>query len=126
LANRKLTPHSITVASLIFYALGISEVMGGVLLLLTPAEGKIGFGVLTVLLGFVDIVGGYGLWRRQMFLGLILCIAGIFSEGVEMIFIPLLMGVNIFAFAYAYSAIVGYVVILVLLMKNWRTLLENI
>jgi hypothetical protein len=126
LADRRLRPRSLTVGAVIFFAIGASELIGGALLLITPVSMNRGFGIITLLLGLADVAGGYGLWRRQMFLGVVLAVAGLFAEGAEMLFLPLLIGVGFVAFAYAFSVIIGYIIILILIASNWRTLLKDI
>jgi Na+(H+)/acetate symporter ActP len=61
-----------------------------------------------------------------MFLGVVLAVAGLFAEGAGMLFLPLLVGVSFVAFAYAFSVIIGYIIILILIASNWRTLLKDI
>ncbi len=117
---------SITIAAVIFYAIGASEILGGAILLIAMSEIYRGFGVLTLLFSSVDLAGGFGLWRGEIFLGLVLCLVGIFSAGADMLFIPLLIGASSFAFIYAFSIIIGYIVILIIISYNWRSLLENI
>ena len=126
LADRRTRPRSLTVAAIIFYVTGASELIGGALLLNTPVSMNRGFGIITLLLGLADVAGGYGLWRGQMFLGVVLAVAGLFAEGAEMLFLPLLIGVGLPAFVYAFSVIIGYIIILILIAANWRTLLKDI
>ncbi|MEM3737711.1 MAG: hypothetical protein QXJ75_06500 [Candidatus Bathyarchaeia archaeon] len=122
--ERTSRPKSLTIGAIIFFVIGTTELLGGGLLLTSPIETNRGVGALTLLLGFADFAGGYGLWRREVFLGLVLCVLGIFAEGAEMLFMPLLIGAGFIAIGYILSVLAGYVIILVIIGVNWRALLK--